>query len=614
MPLLFRPITLTLGAMLYCTCAAYAYDLNGAIVDAAGKPVAGASVWIAQNHQVHTAKSDDTGAFKVSSLEPGPTEAVAYKEGLAVGGVSCHLTRSEQVQIVLLEPDTLQLRIIDPTFEPVEGARLKYVFIANMIPVALDDLESQGFPAYRSGADGEMAIPILPKGFPAGFVVAHRKFADLLVPLLPVGGERQSVQIYPGTPLRGRVANEKGEGVGGAEVSIIHPGPWGNRIPQELITDPEGYYSTVVRPGAYSVRATHKEYAPSDAADATIERLLEKTTDLVLPAAHYLDGTILGPDGKPFGGVWVVYLMNEKLYQRAMTDVNGKYELKVKRGDGRVHILPPDGYTVAKTLDTLAKIEDVPRVELPPVQLSTLPEVEGVVVGPDGKAPGRVLISSLDLDPPRWDLSDENGRFAMHFARIPGQAKARFRVEHARRFQQAEFTVDFTDIKPLNIQLEAYEPEPQPNNPSKAYNDLSSLVDKPAPPLACASWFNSPALTLDALKGKVIVLAFWGGFADRGPVFDHIEELRALFELLQGVEDVAIISVHDSSVDEEMARDYVGKFRVGFPVGYDTEEGETFKRYETTVMPQTVLIGKDGLVRYFEVDGRLLELIKCLRR
>ena len=40
----------------------------------------------------------------------------------------------------------------------------------------------------------------------------------------------------------------------------------------------------------------------------------------------------------------------------------------------------------------------------------------------------------------------------------------------------------------------------------------------------------------------------------------------------------------------------------------------TFLRYGITIIPQTVLIGKDGMVREFQTQGRLLEEIKRLRR
>jgi hypothetical protein len=40
----------------------------------------------------------------------------------------------------------------------------------------------------------------------------------------------------------------------------------------------------------------------------------------------------------------------------------------------------------------------------------------------------------------------------------------------------------------------------------------------------------------------------------------------------------------------------------------------THHSYAARVLPQVILIDKQGLLRYFDVEGRLSELIKDLRR
>ena len=58
---------------------------------------------------------------------------------------------------------------------------------------------------------------------------------------------------------------------------------------------------------------------------------------------------------------------------------------------------------------------------------------------------------------------------------------------------------------------------------------------------------------------------------------------------------------------------YLDANDVRFPVGIDNETA-SFDLYDIFSIPQIVLIDKKGVFRYYDVDGRLLELIKSLRR
>src|SRR5690606_27148224 len=111
-----------------------------------------------------------------------------------------------------------------------------------------------------------------------------------------------------------------------------------------------------------------------------------------------------------------------------------------------------------------------------------------------------------------------------------------FAVEHGLRFYKSAFTVDPQSAKPLDIRLERYEPdetavregtiyaqlEAAPEKPANSDefhvdivgNDLSSVAGKAAPTWHCdETWINSAPLSVEALKGKVVVLTLWGGFA-----------------------------------------------------------------------------------------------------
>jgi hypothetical protein len=144
-------------------------------------------------------------------------------------------------------------------------------------------------------------------------------------------------------------------------------------------------------------------------------------------------------------------------------------------------------------------------------------------------------------------------------------------------------------------------------------NDLLHMVGKPAPEWECETWVNGDPVRLADLRGKVVVLTLWGAFQERGPGRLHVERIRMLSQLFADVGDVAFIGIHDASLDTWMVEHFARLWDIGFPVGRDADPFLTFDRYNTTFIPNTILIDKKGVLRFFDVDAKLLELIKALR-
>jgi len=594
---------------------ASAFDLTGTVIDPDGKGVADASVWLVQARVVQVTRTDAAGAFAFHDAIPALSEFVALKDGFAVGGRRAHVVGPDDVRIVLVEPDTAEIRIIDHTYQPVEGVRVKSLTVGGAFRLSLDDLATRGFPSLRSDREGRLAIPFLPKGGHIAFIIAHRNHADTRIAYLPVDHEQHTVQVYPGVRVRGRVTNEAKAGVAEAEVALVRADGQGRRMATRSVTDREGFFVASVRPGDYYATVKHGDYAsPRPTRLSARSRNEDAVVDLVLPEAHAIEGCVANLDGDPLGGVWVEYLVGKGVYDKVLTTNDGRFRFQVAKGEGRVHVTPPEGYVNESPLDVTVVVEDESQIDMPPIRLKALPEIVGTVEAPDGTALSRVLISSMDLDPPVWALTDESGAFRILLRRAPRESKARFRVEHGLHFLRGEFAVNLSDPGPVRVRLESFEPDLSRNDPKRARNDLEGLVGAAAPAWVCQEWFNAEPVTLDDVRGKVVVLILWGGFANIGPGRDQIEELRALHSLLRDVEELAFVGVHDSGVEPEMANQYVEEYGVEFPVGFDSDAAETFDLYDISVIPQIVLIDKKGIVRYYDVDGRLLELIKSLLR
>lgn len=114
----------------------------------------------------------------------------------------------------------------------------------------------------------------------------------------------------------------------------------------------------------------------------------------------------------------------------------------------------------------------------------------------------------------------------------------------------------------------------------------------PPPPLAIAEWYGSEPLTLDGLKGKVVLLDFWNTFC--GPcrkLIPHLEELHKKHK----ADGLAVIGItEDDKADLEA---FLKKNPIAYPIALDRLKagaGETFEAYKIVSIPTVCLIARDG--------------------
>jgi peroxiredoxin len=614
---------------MVATLISHAHEISGRVVDSTGAPVTGCGVWVSQDRVAHHTVTDESGRFAVKDLVTGPVEIVAWKEGYAVGGMDARLVGMADVTISIVEPDTLSIYLIERSRgideapgppRPIEGARVASMFVNDAFHVPVEDLASSGFPSPRSDANGVLNVAYLPKGGHVSLRVSHRRYAESKVVYYPVGERRLVLQMVPGVPLGGRATNQRGEPVPRARVSVYRSGPAPLREQQESLTDSEGYYSAVVPPGEYYVIAKHPNYA--SAAPVPVRVQEEETgavCDLVLTKAVRIRGRVVGDKNKALAGVIVRYLVNDSIYDESLTDNGGDFSLQVAPGEGRVHVEPPEGYICEEPAGILVRsqTDDVQLKQA--IRLAPLPEITGVTVDPNGNALGNVIVASRDLDPPQWTVSDEDGQFSLRLAQAPFEGKARFRAEHVLRFLRSDFEVTVNRLRPVNLKLTEFDPNTAPCDQTKVVNQMDGMRGKPAPEWSCGKWFNvpgsegDPGIALQDLRGRVVVLNFWAGFDTTAKGTSRLAELNTLYELLQNRDDVAFVGIHDGGNAPHEVSEFIRAFQIRYPVGVDSET-ITYDAYDIFAIPQTVLIDKQGVLRYYDIEGRLLELIKALRR
>lgn len=100
-------------------------------------------------------------------------------------------------------------------------------------------------------------------------------------------------------------------------------------------------------------------------------------------------------------------------------------------------------------------------------------------------------------------------------------------------------------------------------------------------------------LRLSELKGEVVMINFWASWC--GPCRQEMPELAAIQAKYEDL-GFTILGVNVEE-DPTKANEMLAKKPVNFPILYDTENKVT-KLFRVDAMPSTVLVDRDGNMRY----------------
>lgn len=147
------------------------------------------------------------------------------------------------------------------------------------------------------------------------------------------------------------------------------------------------------------------------------------------------------------------------------------------------------------------------------------------------------------------------------------------------------------------------------DSPRPVDDSLTGVIDQPAPPWTVSQWFNSKPLTVESLRGKVVLVRWFMGpscpfCSGTSPT------LRALDDRYRAKGLTVVGMYHhkeETPLDPEQVAGWVKQYGYTFPVAIDkdwtTLERWWLKGHERSFTSVSFLLDKTGVVRRVHLGG-----------
>ncbi len=436
------------------------YEVTGEVVDADGRPVPGAAVWLSSEGQGPMGRvvdaADEDGRFRVRSVRglhwigarapghaPSPLQPV-----MAIMG------ETMKARLVLPGPGgEVEGLVLDPTGRPVADAAVELGAPEYRI-LTFPDGTTGTPPAplrLRTASDGRFLARGLPPGTLPVTVRAHpRAIWRGSVEVVPNGKAGREASLVEGATLEGVVREADGKAASGVEVSVgvrldfassyAKTGPDGSFRLDGLAT---GEWTAVLDGGERG--QTSRSFAAGPG-----ERLRWEAT--LSPGAEVV-GRLVDETGAPLAGWSITAVPLQPTAEgaayrpRALTDSTGRFRLRNCRDAAhRLEVRTAKLWILAVAQDDVRPSREERLIRVPARALPTA-YIKGTVVGPDGRPVGGASVrpTSPEFHSPHTLTTEEGtGRFEVGplppgmwvlGIRVPGQPE--YRTE-PRRLAEGE--------------------------------------------------------------------------------------------------------------------------------------------------------------------------------
>jgi peroxiredoxin len=135
------------------------------------------------------------------------------------------------------------------------------------------------------------------------------------------------------------------------------------------------------------------------------------------------------------------------------------------------------------------------------------------------------------------------------------------------------------------------------------------MIDQPAPPLQVSQWFNSPPLSLEQLRGKVVLVRWFMG--PSCPFCSGTAPTLRALHARYAAKGLAVIGMYHhkeaTPLDPEEVAGWVKHYGYEFPVAID-KDWTTLRRWwldghDRSYTSASFLIDKTGVVRRVHLGG-----------
>ncbi len=339
-------------------------------------------------------------------------------------------------------------------------------------------------------------------------------------------------------------------------------------------------------------RATPKATLLANGGDITLS-----LQDHVLVA---LKGRVVDSSGKPLADAKVnlvtwVYEMGAG-GETVSTDADGRYAFSSLWPDARYSVdASLEGYGDAQSSLTPVKPGD--NRELPAL---TLPRADSFVAGRVVDAQGDPQASvTVGVNGPHTSyknaVTDADGHFRID-GLVAADALDLWVTLDTRRADKRHVKAGVSDFV-LVLQDEKQPQKAQADTEPQEHFDR--LLGKPAPALQAVAWVNGPAQTMAQLKGKVVLLDFWG--IGCGPCVAMLPGVQRASEELKP-QGVVTIGLHNGGESRADLIAFARQNNLTYPLAIDAAApdwfGKTFQKYTVVGIPAVAVLDKAGNVAY----------------
>lgn len=135
-----------------------------------------------------------------------------------------------------------------------------------------------------------------------------------------------------------------------------------------------------------------------------------------------------------------------------------------------------------------------------------------------------------------------------------------------------------------------------------------ALIGKPAPVLQVEDWASGEATSLEALRGKVVLVNFWQTWCPHcREELPHLSEMYRTYRG-QGLEIIGATK-NDKRQDEEKLREFLEENPLPFPIARVNPRSS--RDYAVTGIPAAALVDRQGIVVWRDHPGQLTpEMLK----